>query len=94
MFADQSHFTVPVDQALVDEVVARARATGVVPQTLGTKRLYPAIDMLWTIGMARSNISTPGFFKTTSKVKLPVETSICGTLWRRSNEIVTMYPVN
>lgn len=94
MFTDQSYFTVPVDQALVDEVVARAWATGVVPQREGTTDVYRVIDMPRTIGMARSNISTPGFFQTTSKVRLIVEKSNCGSMSRRDNEIVTIYPVN
>ncbi len=87
MFSDQSYFTVPVNQALVDEVVALSTLPGATVVTRGQRKEY-SVPMGRAIGMTRLAGNS---FATTSRIKMVVEDNNCaGT--RARNEIVTMHP--
>jgi hypothetical protein len=89
LWANQSYFTVPVAQSLVDEVVAKGAATS---SSDGTKIVYAKVDLGRPIGMVRKDRSSTNPFEPTRRVRLVVETSNCGGWNRTRNEVITFFP--
>jgi YD repeat-containing protein len=86
MFRNQSYFTEPVNQTLVDEIVSRNTR----PDSPGaSRRAYFVADMGRDIGMTPKG---DGTFVPTREVTLWVHKDNCSNLWRVRNEVITMYP--
>jgi YD repeat-containing protein len=88
LWANQSYFTTPVTQSLVDEIVSKG--TAVFQKT----RVTYTADLGRSVGMVRINRSSSNPFEPTRFARVVVETANCGAAWERSrNEVVTMFPV-
>lgn len=86
MYRNQSYFTEPVNQALVDEIVSRDTR----PDSPGaTRRVYYVADMGRVVGMKPRG---DGTFEPTREATLVVHKDNCSNLWRVRNEVITMYP--
>jgi YD repeat-containing protein len=86
MYRNQSYFTEPVNQTLVDEIVSRDTR----PDPPGTApRAYFVADMGRIVGMTPRG---DGTFQPTREVTLVVHKDNCNSLWRVRNEVITMYP--
>jgi YD repeat-containing protein len=86
VYRNQSYFTEPVNQTLVDEIVSRDTR----PDPPGaTRRVYYVADMGRVVGMSPKG---DGTFEPTRAVKLIVHKDNCSNLWRVFNEVITMYP--
>jgi YD repeat-containing protein len=85
VYRNQSYFTEPVSQTLVDEIVSRDTR----PDPPGRVRAYYVADMGRVVGMSPKG---DGTFEPTRAVKLIVHKDNCSNLWRVYNEVVTMYP--
>jgi hypothetical protein len=89
MFSDQSYFTEPVTQALVDEIVAKHQGQPAQSRS-GARDVYYVPDMGRFVGESPSGA---GMFQLRRDVTMIVERNNCsGNLLRARNEIVTMYP--
>jgi hypothetical protein len=86
VYRNQSYFTEPVNQTLVDEVVSRDNT----PDAPGaTRRVYYVADMGRVVGMSPKG---DGTFEPTRAIKLVVHKDNCSNIWRVYNEVITMYP--
>jgi YD repeat-containing protein len=86
VYRNQSYFTEPVNQTLVDEIVSRDNS----PDPPGApRRVYYVADMGRVVGMSPKG---DGTFEPTRAVKLIVHKDNCSNLWRVFNEVITMYP--
>jgi YD repeat-containing protein len=83
-FSNQSYFTEPVNQALVDEVVSRATWSDA-----GSRRVYVVADMGRQVGFSRR---ADGTFAPARGVRLVVQQNNCDSFFRVRNEVITMYP--
>ena len=92
VFSDQSYFTVPVRQTLVDEVVQRSTMSGAFVDRRNPNRTVYNVPMGRPVGMFNSGLTvSPVTFASTEWVRLVVEVSNCSG--RRSrNEIITFFP--
>jgi YD repeat-containing protein len=86
VYRNQSYFTEPVSQTLVDEIVSRDNSPD--PPN-ATRRVYYVADMGRVVGMSPKG---DGTFEPTRAVKLVVHKDNCSNLWRVYNEVITMYP--
>ena len=86
VYRNQSYFTEPVNQTLVDEIVSRDPR----PDPPGTApREYFVPDMGRVVGMTPRG---DGTFQPTREATLVVHKNNCSNLWRVYNEVITMYP--
>jgi YD repeat-containing protein len=86
IYRNQSYFTEPVNQTLVDEIVSRDTR----PDPPGaTRRAYYVADMGRIVGMKPKG---DGTFEPTREATLVVHKDNCSNLWRVRNEVITMYP--
>ena len=89
---NKSYFTEPVNQTLVDEVVRRAGR----PVAQGDQDQYFVPDMGRIVGLTRmkdpSDPNGPWNFVPTSSITMYVTNTNCANLFRKRNEVVTMYP--
>ncbi|OYY75423.1 MAG: hypothetical protein B7Y40_00415 [Gammaproteobacteria bacterium 28-57-27] len=87
MFSDQSYFTTPVNQGLVDIAVATAQVKK--PGRYSTR--YEA-QLPYPVGMTRDPYSV-GILSPTHKLRIIVQDNPCVNFPYDKNEILTMYPI-